>query len=140
MADYRPNLVYTSPRTQSEFKDSLGDAANGITIHSAWHPAATFTGSPAGEDYVNEDFIDGFTAAFDRRPDADGAIPFAVCQGMEQAIIGADTTGNAAIKEWMSARTAADPAQTVMGPFSWDDRGLGTLRERNRLPALLDWD
>ena len=39
-------------------------------------------------------------------PDEDVAIPFALCQGMEQAIRGAGTTDNTALRDWLDARTA----------------------------------
>lgn len=133
--DYQPTLAYMSQGTQSEFYDSLQDAANGITIHSGWHPLADFSGLLAGEPYTNQDFIDGFTAAFDRAPDEDEAIPFAVCQGMEQAIIGAGSTDNAAMSEWLHGRTADDAVQTVTGPFYWDERGLPI----DRVPIMTQW-
>ena len=42
-------------------------------------------------------------AAFGRSPDEDEAIPFALCQGMEQAILGTGGTDNVAIQEWLHA-------------------------------------
>lgn len=132
---YQPKLVYMSQGTQSEFHDSLGDAADGITIHSSWHPLANFSGTLAGEEYTNQDFIDGFTAAMGRAPDEDEAIPFAVCQGMEQAVIGTGTTDNAQLSEWLHARTTDDPVQTIMGPYAWDERGLPI----DRVPIMTQW-
>lgn len=134
-ADYQPSLVYMSQGTQSEFYDNLQEAADGITIHSAWHPLANFVGQLAGEEYTNEDFIAGFTESFGRPPDEDEAIPFAVCQGMEQAIRGAGSTDNAALREWLHGRTADDPVQTVMGPYYWDERGLPI----DRVPIMTQW-
>ncbi len=122
--DYDPQLVYMSQGAQSEFQETLGDRAEGVTIHAAWHPLADWEGSLGGEPYTNTDFIDGFTAAFDRPPDEDEAIPFAVCQGMEQAFLGTNGGDNAAMQEWLHARTADDPVKTILGDFYWDDRGL----------------
>lgn len=121
-------LVYMSQGAQSEFYDALGDAANGIVIHSVWSPLANFTGSLAGQPYTNQDFIDGFTEARGKAPDEDEAIPFAVCQGIAQAIEGVGGTDNAAMSQWLHARTADDPVQTIMGSFHWDDRGLPFAR------------
>jgi branched-chain amino acid transport system substrate-binding protein len=132
---YQPDILYMSQGTQSEFLENLGDAANGILAHAAWHPEMAFEGELAGETVTNADFIDGFTAAFDRPPDEDEAIPFAVCQGMEQAIRGAGSTDNAAIKTWLRERTADDPVRTIMGDFYWDDRGLPEERD----PVMTQW-
>lgn len=120
----QPTVMYTSQGTQSEFFDALGDAANGVLIHSSWHPAANWEGLLAGEPFSNQDFIDAFTAAFGRAPDEDEAIPFAVAQGMEQAVRGVGSTDNAAIRDWLRGRTADDPVKTVLGDFYWDERGL----------------
>lgn len=122
--DFNPSLVWMSQGAQSEFIDTLGANANAITIHGSWHPLANWTGSLAGQEYSNQDFIDNFTAWAGRAPDEDEAIPFAVCQGMEQAVIGAGSTDNAAMQEWLRARTADDPVKTVLGDFHWDERGL----------------
>lgn len=122
--DYNPKLVWMSQGAQIEFLDTLGDKADGITVHGAWHPLANWEGSLGGQPYTNQDFIDNFTAAFGRAPDEDEAIPFAVCQGMEQAVIGTGGTDNAAMAVWLHDRTVDDPVKTVLGDFYWDERGL----------------
>ena len=43
---------------------------------------------------------------------------------MEQAVIGAGSTDNEAMKDWLNSRTKEDPVRTILGPFSWDERGL----------------
>jgi branched-chain amino acid transport system substrate-binding protein len=121
---YNPKLIWMSQGAQSEFEETLGDLANGVTIHSAWHPLADWEGVLAGEPYSNTDFIDGFTASFGRAPDEDEAIPFSLCQGVEQAILGVGSTDNVAMSEWMHARTPAEPVQTILGEWVWDERGL----------------
>lgn len=126
---YQPDILYMSQGTQSEFLDSLGEASNGIIAHAAWHADATFEGELAGETVTNQDFIEGFTAAFDRPPDEDEAIPFALCQGIEQAVRGAGTTDNAEINAWLRVRTADEPVRTIMGDFYWDERGLPVERD-----------
>jgi branched-chain amino acid transport system substrate-binding protein len=126
---YQPDAIYLSQGTQSEFKDNLGDAANGIMAHAAWHPEAGFEGMLNDEPYTNQQFIDGFTEAFDRAPDEDEAIPFAVCQGIEQAVQATGTTDNAELRTWLHERTADDPVRTIMGDFHWDDRGLPEGRD-----------
>lgn len=119
-----PVMVYYSQGTQAEFYEGTGDASEAILMHTSWHPAAPYMGLLAGEEFSNQDFVDAFEAAFGAPPDEDSAIPFAVCQGIEQAIIGAGSTDNAAMGEWLYARTADDPVRTILGRFNWDERGL----------------
>ena len=125
---YQPDLVYASQGAQTEFGQELGDAANGVVIHTVWSPEANFEGVLGGEPYNNADFVEGFNEAFGRPPDEDEAIPFSVCQGMEQAILGAGTTDNAAMSEWLHTRTADEPVRTVLGEYVWDERGLPAER------------
>jgi branched-chain amino acid transport system substrate-binding protein len=126
---YQPDVMYMSQGTQSEFVENLGDSANGIMAHAAWHPDAEFEGMLNGEPITNQEFIDTFTEAFDRPPDEDEAIPFAVCQGMEQAVRATGTTDNAELSAWLRERTADDPVRTIMGDFHWDERGLPVDRD-----------
>jgi len=126
---HQPSFVWMSQGAQVEFSDELGGAENGVTMHTVWHPSAEFVGTLAGEEYSNQDFQADFEAAFDRPPDEDEAIPFAVCQGMEQAMLGAGSTDNAAIAQWFRDRTADDPVRTVLGDFHWDERGLPIERD-----------
>lgn len=125
---YQAPLVYTAQGAQSEFQEALGDAAEGIVVHSVWSPVANFPSVLGGEDYSNEDFVSGFAEANGAPPDEDEAIPFAVCQGIEQAIIATGGTDNAAMSEWMHSRTAEEPVQTIVGNFVWDERGLAEER------------
>ncbi len=122
--DYQPKLLWMSQGAQTEFLDTLGDNANNITVHGSWHPLANWEGTLAGQPYTNQDFIDNFTASFGRAPDEDEAIPFAVCQGMEQAILGTGGVDHAAMQQWLHDRGPTDPVSTVLGPFVWDERGL----------------
>jgi branched-chain amino acid transport system substrate-binding protein len=121
---YNPKLIWMSQGAQTEFNETLGDASNGVTVHASWHPLANWEGVLGGQPYSNQDFIDNFTAANGTPPDEDEAIPFALCQGVEQAIIGVGSTDNQAMMEWMHARTPAEPVQTILGDFVWDERGL----------------
>lgn len=132
---YHPKGLYMSQGTQVEFKEALGDAANGIMMHSAWHPAAPFEGLLANEKYTNQQFITDFRAEFRRDPDEDEAIPLAVCQGMEQAVRATRTTDNAKLRDWLASRTKEKPVRTVLGNFHWDKRGLPVGRPH----LLLQW-
>ena len=120
----QPRFLYLSQGTQAEYHEALGEAANGVVVQTAWHPAAPFEGMLAGEPFSNQDFQAAFEAKYGAPPDEDSAIPFAVCQGVEQAIRGAETTDNLKLSEWLRARTKEDPVRTVLGPFAWDERGL----------------
>ncbi len=121
---YQPKAVYLSQGTQQEYFEGVGDAANGVMIHAAWHPLAPWEGVLAGQPFSNQDFIAAYQAKYGIEPDEDVAIPFALCQGMAQAIEGAGTTDNPTIRDWLHARTEADPVKTILGPFYWDERGL----------------
>ncbi|MEW9613584.1 amino acid ABC transporter substrate-binding protein [Shinella sp. S4-D37] len=120
-----PKLVYLSQGAQTEFVEGVGkEAADGVFIHTTWHKDVPFESTLAGKPFNNADFVNAFTAEYDVEPDEDSAIPFAVCQGIEQAILGAGTTDNAKMGEWLHARTKDDPVRTVLGRFSWDEIGL----------------
>ncbi|TRW96604.1 ABC transporter substrate-binding protein [Paracoccus sp. M683] len=120
-----PKMVYLSQGAQNEYIDGVGnDAAEGVLIHTTWDAGVNFQGMLSGKPYSNADFIEAFTAEYGVEPDEDSAIPFAVCQGIEQAITGAGSTDNAAMGEWLKARTTDDPVRTVLGDFSWDEVGL----------------
>jgi branched-chain amino acid transport system substrate-binding protein len=134
--DYQPKFIYMSQGAQSELLTTVGaDLLNGLTVHTAWHPTADFEGTLGGQPYSVDDFIADFTAVHGRAPDEDEAIPFAVCQGLEQAILGAGSIDQVAMKDWLHARTAADPVRTVLGNFYWDEKGLPI--DRNYL--LTQW-
>jgi branched-chain amino acid transport system substrate-binding protein len=121
---YQPSTVIMGQGTQAEFHEQLGDAANGVLIHSAWHPAVEWKGVLAGKDFSNHDFIEAFKAKFGKDPDEDNAIPFATCQGMAQAIAATNSTDNTVLRDWLAARTADDPVRTILGDFHWDEKGL----------------
>jgi branched-chain amino acid transport system substrate-binding protein len=121
---YQPETVIMGQGTQDEFAEALGDAANGVMIHSAWHPAVKWEGVLAGKPFTNQDFIQAFKDKFGREPDEDEAIPFATCEGVEQAIRTTGTTDNDVLRDWLASRTADEPVKTILGDFSWDERGL----------------
>lgn len=118
------DLVYLSQGTQAEFAEGTGDSSNGILIHTSWHKDAPFEGLLGGEPFSNADYVAAHQAAYGAVPDEDSAIPFAVCQGIEQAMIGAGSTDNAAMGAWLSGRTKEDPVRSILGRFNWDETGL----------------
>jgi branched-chain amino acid transport system substrate-binding protein len=122
--NYQPTTVIMGQGTQVEFQQQVGDAANGVMIHSAWHPAVQWAGLLAGKPFTNQDFLREFKARFGRDADEDEAIPFATCQGMDQAIRATGSTDNTVLRDWLAARTKEDPVKTVLGDFYWDERGL----------------
>lgn len=126
---YQPSFVWMSQGAQNEFRDELGGPEEGLTVHTVWHQTAEFVGTLGGEEYTNQDFLADFEAVHGSEPSEDEAIPFAVCQGMEQAMIGAGSTDNAAMAQWLRDRTADDPVRTVLGDFHWDERGLPIGRD-----------
>jgi branched-chain amino acid transport system substrate-binding protein len=126
---HQPTFMWLSQGAQTEFSEELGGAEGGTTMHTVWHPSVEFVGTLGGEEYTNQDFVADFEAAYGNPPSEDEAIPFAVCQGMEQGIIGAGSTDNAAISQWFRERTEEDAVQTILGPFHWDERGLPIGRD-----------
>ena len=121
---YQPKVAIMGQGTQAEFHDQLGEAAEGILIHSAWHPAAEWKGTLAGKDFSNQDFVAAFKEKYGKDADEDNAIPFATCQGMAQAVAAVGSTDNDKLREWLAARTAEDPVKTILGDFHWDEKGL----------------
>ncbi len=119
-----PKMVYYSQGTQAEFYEGTQEASEAILIHTSWHPSAPFEGTLAGQPFSNQDFVETYRERFNAEPDEDAAIPFAVCQGIEQAIAGAGSTDNDAMSAWLKARTADEPVRTILGRFAWDERGL----------------
>ena len=122
--DYQPQGVYMSQGSQSEFYDELGDSVNGLLTHASWHPLANFSGKLNGEEFTNEMFLEAFREKFGREADEDEAIPFSLCQGIEQAVRATNTTDNVVIRDWLASRTAEEPVSTILGDFYWDERGL----------------
>jgi branched-chain amino acid transport system substrate-binding protein len=122
--EYEPKGIYLSQGSQQEFADALGETADGVTIHAAWHPAVQWEGLLAGEVYTNQNFQDDFEAKFGRAGDEDEAIPFALCQGIEQAVRATGSTDSAELVAWLAARTADDPVKTIIGDRYWDETGL----------------
>jgi branched-chain amino acid transport system substrate-binding protein len=119
-----PKLLYLSQGTQHEFVDGLGEGANGAVIHASWHENANWIGELNGKEFSNTDFLAAFEAKFGEPADEDAAIPFALCQGIEQAVRATETTDNLKISEWLHARTPEEPVKTILGDFAWDERGL----------------
>jgi len=122
--NYQPSVAIMGQGTQAEFQEQLGNATNGVIIHSAWHPAVEWVGDIGGQDFSNQDFIREFQAKFGKEPDEDNAIPFATCQGMAYAITQAKSTDNQVLRDWLASRTADEPVKTILGDFHWDDKGL----------------
>ena len=121
---YNPKGIFMSQGAQKEFGEALGAAANGITIQASWHPLANFSGLLNGKEFTNQMFLDAFKAKYGAEGGEDEAIPFALCQGIEQAVRATESTDNTVLRDWLAARTAADPVKTILGDFYWDERGL----------------
>lgn len=120
----QPKLLYLSQGTQAEFQEGLGEGSAGVIVHAAWHAEATWEGELGGAPISNQDFLAAFEEKFGEPADEDAAIPFALCQGVEQAVRATETTDNLKLSEWLHARTKEEPVRTILGPFHWDERGL----------------
>ena len=121
---YQPKGIFMSQGAQAEFGEALGSAANGVTVQASWHPLANFTGSLNGKEFTNQQFLDAFKAKYGKDAGEDEAIPFALCQGIEQAIRATGSTDSTVLHDWLAARTVDDPVKTILGDFYWDERGL----------------
>jgi branched-chain amino acid transport system substrate-binding protein len=121
---YKPKGIFMSQGAQPAFGETLGADANGVVIQASWHPLANFTGVLNGKEFTNQMFLDAYKAKYGVDGGEDGAIPFALCQGIEQAVRATASTDNKVLHEWLAARTAADPVKTILGDFYWDSRGL----------------
>ena len=121
---YQPKGLFMSQGAQKEFGEQLGADANGVTVQASWHPLANFTGVLNGKEFTNQMFLDAFKAKYGAEGGEDEAIPFALCQGIEQAVRATNTTDNKILHDWLAARTADEPVKTILGDFYWDARGL----------------
>lgn len=132
---YQPSAAFFTQGTYDEFGEQLGDAANGIMVWSTWDPTIEWEGTLAGEPFTNEDFAREIEARIGSPANEDHAQPFTVCQTMAQAIEAVGSTDNTEIRDWMAARTADDPVQTIQGPMHWDELGLAADRD----VLMLQW-
>lgn len=121
---YNPKGIFMTQGGQKEFGEALGTAADGVTIQASWHELANFSGLLNGAEFTNQMFLDAFQAKYGAAGGEDEAIPFALCQGIEQAVRATESTDNTVLRDWLAARTADDPVKTILGDFYWDERGL----------------
>jgi branched-chain amino acid transport system substrate-binding protein len=121
---YQPRFVYFSQGTQPEYIEGVGEATEGVLIHSGWSVEANWVGILGTTEFNNSDFVEAYREAYGTEPDEDVSIPFALCQAISQAVEAVGSTDNQAIKEWLHARTAEEPVRTILGDFHFDERGL----------------
>ena len=131
----KPKMIYLSQGTQHEYKEGLGDAAEGTLHTGSWQSDVPWIGLLAGEEISNQEYQELFLERWDTPADEDSAIPFAACQGIEQAVRATGTTDNLVLSEWLHARTKEDPVRTVLGPFQWDERGV----TKDRSSLVTQW-
>lgn len=87
----------------------LGDAALGVVGPSQWEPLAAFTAesaAAAGMEFFgpsSEEFVSAYTAAYDEEPSYHSAGGYAAGLVLQKAIINADSTDPALIKEALDA-------------------------------------
>jgi branched-chain amino acid transport system substrate-binding protein len=93
---------------EPDFAD-LGDAAVGVVGPSQWEPLAEFTPDSAKEAGLEwfgalaADFVNGYETAYEQEPSYHSMGGYAAGQILEKAIIDADSTDMAAIKEAMDS-------------------------------------
>jgi branched-chain amino acid transport system substrate-binding protein len=131
----QPKMIYLSQGTQHEYKEGLGDIAEATLHTGSWQSDVPWIGVIAGEEISNQEYQEIFEERWGVPADEDSAIPFAACQGMEQAVRATGTTDNLVLSEWLHARTKEDPVRTVLGPFQWDERGV----TKDRSSLVTQW-
>lgn len=131
----KPKLVYLSQGTQNEYKEGLGDYAEGSVHTGSWQEDVKWVGLIAGEEISSQDYQKHFLTRWGAAADEDAAIPFAACEGMEQAVRATKSLDNLVISDWLHARTKADPVRTILGPFQWDERGV----TKGRASLVMQW-
>jgi branched-chain amino acid transport system substrate-binding protein len=131
----KPKLVYLSQGTQNEYKKGLGDYAEGSVHTGSWQEDVKWIGLIAGEEISSQDYQKLFLKKWGTPADEDAAIPFAACEGMEQAVRGTKSLDNLKISAWLHARTKDDPVRTILGPFQWDERGV----TKDRSSLVMQW-
>ena len=132
---YQPKGAFFSQGTYPEFKESLGDAVDGIIVWSTWSPTAAWEGEINGKPYTNQDFIEDYKAKFGEDPDEDMAQAFTVCQAMANAVYHTKSLNNTKLREWLAARNTDDPVKTIQGGYQFDEKGL----TKDRDVLLLQW-
>ncbi|MBS1255151.1 MAG: Leu/Ile/Val-binding protein [Deltaproteobacteria bacterium] len=132
---HNPKHLMLTQGTQSEFLEGLGDATEGIMIYSAWHDEAPFDGTLAGQRMNNSDFVAKYKALNGKLPDEDVAITFALCQGIDQAVIATGSVDNARIMSWLHTRSSRSPVKTILGDYYWDATGLPI----NKQALIVQW-
>ncbi|MGH2383015.1 MAG: amino acid ABC transporter substrate-binding protein [Candidatus Limnocylindria bacterium] len=116
---YQPELVtMTTGPTIIEFHEALGTAVNGVMAPVGWSRTADFP--------TNAEFVEAFEAEYDLEATEDPAQGYAVGQVVGAAVeaVGcAEATPECQgqLRDWLRENTV----DTVMGPFSWDERGVG---------------
>lgn len=131
----KPKMVYFNQGTQTEYKESLGDLAEGSVHTGSWQADVKWVGLIAGEKISSQDYQKIFLKRWGSQADEDSCIPFAAAQGMEQAVRATKSLDNLKISEWLHARTKADPVRTILGPFQWDERGV----TKDRSSLVMQW-
>jgi branched-chain amino acid transport system substrate-binding protein len=131
----KPKLVYLSQGTQNEYKKGLGDYAEGSVHTGSWQEDVKWIGLIAGEEISSQDYQKLFLKKWGTPADEDAAIPFAACEGMEQAVRATKSLDNLVISDWLHARTKSDPVRTILGPFQWDERGV----TKGRASLVMQW-
>ena len=133
--NFRPKGAFFSQGTYPEFKESLGDAINGIIVWSTWSRNAQWEGEINGEPYTNQDFIEDYKAKFNEEPDEDMAQAFTVCQAIANAVHHTESLDNTEIRDWLAERTVDNPVKTIQGGYQFDDKNLTAERD----VLLLQW-
>ncbi len=130
-----PKMVYLSQGTQNEYKEGLGDYAEGSVHTGSWQEDVKWVGLIAGEKISSQDYQKIFLKRWGTPADEDAAIPFAACEGMEPAGRATTSLDNLVISAWLHARTKDDPVRTILGPFQWDERGV----TKDRSSLVMQW-
>ena len=122
---YQPQTVILGQGTQTEFAEAVGDAAEGVMIHSAWHPAVQWAGRARRQAVQQPGFRPGVERAVRARSGRGRGDPVRHLPG--------DGAGDPRDRLDRQRRPCAtgwrrapprQPVKTILGDFHWDERGL----------------
>lgn len=106
--------VFYSAVASSDFSDTLGSTANGITGNTAWDANADTEGNSA--------FIEAYKQKWDRMPDYHSAGGYAAGQVLRKAVEEAGEIDQDAIRKKLANNTY----QSVFGTWNVDDQNVQT--------------
>ena len=112
---FSPSVLFqtNSPSDILHYPEAIGEAnTEGIFTPVSWTPNAAFPGSA--------EFVTAYTDKYGEGPTDDSAASYAAAQILQAAVEAVGEIDQDALAEWLHANSV----DTILGPISWDDRGV----------------